>query len=284
MTPEKAYEVVKYAWRRYGEAHGDRLPKKGPDFHELTPEMIKAASKYARDSKHPGKIRFMKDIRREFRGLKKESTTMYQPDSLHEMRVLSGIRPTRPSLTEARSGITAHERAEMRAGVVYEGKLSLRDLDVVDDMGKGYKPGSKWFMQALAAFVKTGRLGGEWGGWSLTTRSGKHVKPDEVRHLVNESVDEAKRPTFKKAADAIMDYLKGQGWKVQTRNKSNFKPLKFPYASDPHGDWRIWFKKQAVYLGGDQPGASINDARSLHVDIRDVTPEQFLQYAKRWMK
>jgi len=94
----------------------------------------------------------------------------------------------------------------------------------------------------------------------------------------------AKRPTFAQAAQAIMADLSQRGWTVATRDARTFKPLKFPHATDPNRNWRVWFKTQAVYLGGGGVGASINDARSLHVDIRDLTPEQFFAYLQRFAR
>jgi len=84
-----------------------------------------------------------------------------------------------------------------------------------------------------------------------------------------------KRPTFKAAKAAIMDHLDKEGWTVVRR-------LKVPHATDMHKDNRLWFKSQAVYLGGGK-SPRLGDARSLHIDIRDVSPEQFMSYLKRWM-
>jgi hypothetical protein len=363
MTPEQAYERVKYAWTRYGEAHGWKgQAKRGwPEFHELTKDHIKLASKFARDSKHPGKIHYMKMIRKEFRDYprKKSEATMHDQDyhgqmrgmlarheesaaadPMHQFRTLAGIRPTQLSLTEARSGITEHERQAQRD----------RTIDRSLDEGYYFDPGDFWVQTfrggdqvwfAPLAMQKNGgvkgllldvgrrkvkkssvwksnipgKSGALWKkgdppdsikkyfrahsdfqesvdeGKSLKHRikdAEKHAKMDPKsgwgKHLRKlkkkvrgEEVEEGKRPTFKAARAALLDHLEKEGWTVK-------KHLKVPHATDHWKENRLYFKAQAVYLGGGHPGASLGDARSLHIDIRDVTPEQFMQHVKRWTR
>ena len=91
---------------------------------------------------------------------------------------------------------------------------------------------------------------------------------------------EAKRPTFKKARDALLEYLKKQGWEVKTWGPSG--QLKVPHATAPymHGP-KLWFKTQAVYVSGAKD--KFNAARSTWDDIRDMTPEQFVaRVEKTW--
>jgi len=72
--------------------------------------------------------------------------------------------------------------------------------------------------------------------------------------------------TFKAARAAALDYLAAGGWTVK-------RGLKVPHATAPGGDVRLWFKPQAVYLSiGDRH--RLGDARSLHVDIRRMTPAE----------
>lgn len=84
------------------------------------------------------------------------------------------------------------------------------------------------------------------------------------------------KKTFQAARDEILAHLKSKGWKIK-------EGLKIPYATSPDGDFRLWFKTQAVYYtsGNDH---SFKGARSIHTDIRDMTPEKFLTYAQRWHK
>jgi hypothetical protein len=117
-----------------------------------------------------------------------------------------------------------------------------------------------------------------------TVHEGMGTLAVDMPHVLGEAaVVAAKKPTFKEAQQAIMKHLEKLGWEVKTKSRQ-FKPLKFPYANDPSGKRRLWFKKQAVWLGWNQPGASINDARSIWSDVRDKTPEEFVEYLKRWMK
>jgi|GEM_PF-5389715 len=50
--------------------------------------------------------------------------------------------------------------------------------------------------------------------------------------------------------------------------------LKVPTAIDPYYEVKLWFKAQAVYMAIG--GGSLSNAHSLHVDIRDLTPPQFV--------
>ena len=84
---------------------------------------------------------------------------------------------------------------------------------------------------------------------------------------------EAKRPTLKAAKAAILSYLQREGWAVKPH-------LKVPHATSPDGELRLWFKAQAVYYSWGN-SHSLNGARSLHTDIRDVTPEEFVKEADR---
>lgn len=92
------------------------------------------------------------------------------------------------------------------------------------------------------------------------------------------------RKTFAKAREELFDHLRREGWTVHLRDARTFKPLKIPYAIDPRGEHRLYFKTEAVYIGHAGPGASIQQARSIHVDIRDVSPSEFVEYARRWMQ
>lgn len=95
-------------------------------------------------------------------------------------------------------------------------------------------------------------------------------------------VSAARKPTFKDAIKATLEHLKSRHWNVVLRDPRNGSPLKVPYAVDPSGKFKVWFKSQSVYAGGS--GWGLNDARSVHVDLRDLTPEQFEAYLLRWMR
>lgn len=88
----------------------------------------------------------------------------------------------------------------------------------------------------------------------------------------------AKKKTFPQARKEIFDHLKSKGWTV----KEN---LKIPWAKDPDNDVQIWFKAQAVYgvggLDGGRQKANFGAARSLHTDIREVSPQEFVKDVMR---
>jgi hypothetical protein len=76
-----------------------------------------------------------------------------------------------------------------------------------------------------------------------------------------------KKPTFKKAQQAIRDDLRSQGWKVK-------EGLKVPHATRSDDGVRLYFKPQAIhYAVGD---LRFKNAASLHIDPRDVTAEDVL--------
>lgn len=75
------------------------------------------------------------------------------------------------------------------------------------------------------------------------------------------------RRTFAQARAEILQHLREQGWKVQTRSgRAPWGPLKEPRAESPSGGLTLTFKTQAVYAG----------AHSTWLDIRTLTPSEFL--------
>jgi hypothetical protein len=97
------------------------------------------------------------------------------------------------------------------------------------------------------------------------------------------SPKKAKRPTYQAAQAALMDYLEKQGWTLS-------RGLSVPHATSSDNTRRLWFKSQAVWFTADDGSLSAKNvknfklARSLHGDIRAVTPEQFMADAEKLMK
>jgi hypothetical protein len=75
--------------------------------------------------------------------------------------------------------------------------------------------------------------------------------------------------TFAQSHDEILDYLASRGWSVK-------KSLKVPHATSPDGRVRLWFKPQAVYFTNGTHH-ELGNARSIFVDTRALTPEEFLR-------
>lgn len=75
--------------------------------------------------------------------------------------------------------------------------------------------------------------------------------------------------TFMQSHDEILDYLASRGWAVK-------KSLKVPHATSPDGRVRLWFKSQAVYFTNGTHH-ELGNARSIFVDTRALTPEEFLR-------
>lgn len=78
----------------------------------------------------------------------------------------------------------------------------------------------------------------------------------------------AKLPTYKQAQSIILNALEQYGgWKVE-RTSAQGKSLKIPHAT--LRPYRLYFKSQSIYLSGGPPPFSLNDARSMHLDPREV--------------
>lgn len=89
-----------------------------------------------------------------------------------------------------------------------------------------------------------------------------------LKHAPKKTGNPAKPPTYKAAQSIIMDALEQYGgWKVE-RTSAQGKSLKIPHAT--LRPYRLYFKSQSIYLSGGPPPFSLNDARSMHVDPREV--------------
>jgi len=94
-----------------------------------------------------------------------------------------------------------------------------------------------------------------------------------AEHIVERYAARAR--TYAQAREEILDYLDKEGWKLSS------KTLRIPHATSPDGNFRLWFKTQAVYHTFADPGYHrFGDARSLSydLDIRRMSPEKFLDY------
>jgi len=85
-----------------------------------------------------------------------------------------------------------------------------------------------------------------------------------------------KKPTFAEKRVELFAHLKKEGWKV-------VEHLKVPHATSPDGETRLWFKTQAVYMSRGN-NHTLNSARSIWADIRDLDANQFMQTVHRWAK
>lgn len=86
----------------------------------------------------------------------------------------------------------------------------------------------------------------------------------------------AKRPTYQSAQAALMDHLEKQGWTVS-------KGLAVPHATSPDKERRLWFKAQAIWFTAGNNVNNFKGARSLHDDVRDFTPDQYITKAEKLM-
>lgn len=85
------------------------------------------------------------------------------------------------------------------------------------------------------------------------------------------------KPTFAEAKAALMEHLRGAGWKMSG-------PLKVPHATSPCNRLRLWFKPQAIWYDYDHDprfaSHNLGAARSTHDDVRSMSPADFV--ARQW--
>ncbi len=79
--------------------------------------------------------------------------------------------------------------------------------------------------------------------------------------------------TFRAAQQRLLNFLADENWLVSG-------PLKFPHATTPDGQARVYFTPQAVQLSESEP-FSLGNAHSLWIDIRGMSGEEFLARVAR---
>lgn len=85
--------------------------------------------------------------------------------------------------------------------------------------------------------------------------------------------------TFADARSDLLAFLRGKGWTV--KGESGFDRLKVPHATSPDRQFRLWFKPQAVHFTeGEHSGGNARTI-SYDLDIRRMSPEEFLSLLKR---
>ena len=87
-----------------------------------------------------------------------------------------------------------------------------------------------------------------------------------------------KKPTYAKARKDILAYLGTEGWDLSSPS------LKVPHATSPGGSTRLYFKAQSVHLDDGGKPFSLGASRSMWLDIRELTPHQFLGLLNRRMQ
>lgn len=113
----------------------------------------------------------------------------------------------------------------------------------------------------------------------LAQKDGKQVThlplegvTDRMRALLG--LDEAPKKTYKQAQDEILTGLEKDGWSVK-------RDLKVPHATSPKGDFKLFFKAQAIYKTHGK--GDLGNARSLHLpDIRQGDYSTFSSALGRW--
>lgn len=87
----------------------------------------------------------------------------------------------------------------------------------------------------------------------------------------------AAKKTFTAVRSSLLDRLKEEKWNVRVG-------IATPWAESPDGTFRLWFKPQAVYYSHGDGVKNIGTAHSMHIDIRDTTPDVFMAIIKDVMK
>lgn len=178
-------------------------------------------------------------------------------------------RPTRtsmprrnPASIHAPSDATASDRDNLAGGGIHDGDygdhavfVSLPGAWGGDDVRVLEIVRGKW---VVASHDRAG-----------TSRRTFATRASAFRH-VNRNMWAIENPapkarTYAVARAQIINALRTDGWDVREN-------LKVPHATHPNGDFRLWFKTQAIYFttGGRRRGqGSLSDAHSLWIgDIR----------------
>lgn len=130
-------------------------------------------------------------------------------------------------------------------------------------------PGTRT-VKAIRAYVEKGTLPKYPG-----------VRTPASKSTTGATKPKVKKPTFEEARNSLMTYLDKEGWKISDRS------MKIPYATSPDGEFRAWFKKQAVWFTFDpgmRPHHTFKMARSMLSDVREVAGPEFLRDVERWKK
>ena len=107
---------------------------------------------------------------------------------------------------------------------------------------------------------------------ALSGPAGLEATGDIPRELFGPHAKRGRPATYAEARSSLLDELESRGWSVR-RN------LKVPHATAPHGQFRLWFRPQAIhYTRGGQH--SLGNARSISydLDIRKMSPSQFMSW------
>jgi hypothetical protein len=144
--------------------------------------------------------------------------------------------------------------------------------------------------------AKTATLDGKWAKQSWDEVDADKVPP-KVKAALGEDVEDCcdedpmealldsvrgivEGQTYAKAQADIMAGLEKDGWKVKKTGPDG-KPMKVPHATSPNGDFKLFFKAQAIYKTHGQ--GDLGNARSLHLpDIRKSTYADFGAALGRW--
>lgn len=90
----------------------------------------------------------------------------------------------------------------------------------------------------------------------------------------------AEKPrTYAVARAQIINALRADGWDVRA-------DLKVPHATHPNGDFRLWFKTQAIYFTAGRHGlTSMANAHSIGIgDIRAMSVDAVLADIEMWRR
>jgi hypothetical protein len=193
---------------------------------------------------------------------------------LTELRELAGVDSRRPGLEERRDDEKAYN-------------LVIKYKNLMNVVEKAVSKVEEEFGEAFRIVRNAEKYGGEPKGVLAAGEviSGKPLYClKQLQTLVNQAVKSVEevigsekkegKATFDSAKVAIWTYLEELGWEV----KSN---LKIPYALSPNKGLKLWFKAQAVYVSQGK-SSTFEDARSMHIDIREMNAKEFVKYLKSY--
>jgi hypothetical protein len=155
-------------------------------------------------------------------------------------------------------------------------------------LGLNKRDAQRWLQKAYGGvFVRSAGLRPPYDLKDIWKFMSKSMGEDTMSRLDSlleglKDIGEAERPkkpdtsrTYAKAKNEILDALDNDGWKMSNRS------LKVPHATSPSKRLRLWFKTQSVYVSGGVPPYTLGNASSMHIDVRKVDPQVFVNWVNR---
>jgi hypothetical protein len=201
--------------------------------------------------------------------------------SQDQLDVIEGTVPTKANAKWVMLGRDKGDRKPYEIGR-YGADKSEDDLVKGWEQGQGHKL-KKVGEGTYKVITKSGTIGSMLyilPVKDLPQSEAEETAQDRLDELLQSVRDIVEGQTYAKAQADIMAGLEKDGWKVKKTGPDG-KPMKVPHATSPNGDFKLFFKAQAIYKTHGK--GDLGNARSLHLpDIRQSSYADFGAALSRW--